>query len=130
MSFAERHLQAAVERLAGLLGWTYMHCRPAVDRSGRWSTPLSGMPGFPDLVLVRPPRLVFAELKAERGRLTAEQEHWLDVLRQAGAEVYVWKPKNWVSGEIEGALAPRMPRICVPVGPEGEKAANPERASG
>ena len=105
MSFAERHLQAATEQLAGLLGYTYCHFRPAIDRSGQWSTPLSGMPGFPDLIMVRGPRIVFAELKAERGTTTPEQEHWLDVLRLAGAETYVWKPADWISGEIEAVLS-------------------------
>jgi hypothetical protein len=38
--------------------------------------------GFPDEVLVRPPRLVFAELKAEAGRLKPDHESDLEMLRR------------------------------------------------
>jgi hypothetical protein len=51
--------------------------------------------GFVDLILVRD-RVVWAELKAEAGRLTAEQEAWAESLRGAGQEVYCWKPSDWL----------------------------------
>ena len=47
-------------------------------------------PGFPDLTLVRD-RVIFAELKRESGgRLTPAQVGVHELLRAAGAEVYVW----------------------------------------
>ena len=49
-------------------------------------------PGFPALVLVRPPRLVFAELKMRKGKVTQPQQRWLDVLREVpNIEVYLWR---------------------------------------
>jgi hypothetical protein len=66
------------------LGWRAYHT---------FFSGLSG-PGFPDLVLVRE-RVVFAELKAERGRVSPSQQEWLDALRAAGAEVYLWRPRDW-----------------------------------
>jgi hypothetical protein len=43
--------------------------------------------------LVRGERLLFAELKREKGKLSAEQEAWLEDLRRVpGVEVYVWRP--------------------------------------
>jgi hypothetical protein len=60
--------------------------------------------GFPDLCLVRD-RVVFAELKGERTRVTREQERWLDALDAAGAEVYLWRPADWA--EIERVLGRR-----------------------
>lgn len=60
--------------------------------------------GFPDLVMVRAPRLIFAELKREHGHLTDEQAMWLNQLRSAyQEEVYVWYPSEWES--IEAILA-------------------------
>lgn len=51
--------------------------------------------GFPDEVLVRPQRLVFAELKSEKGKLSSEQQAWLEELRQVpGVEVYLWRPAD------------------------------------
>jgi hypothetical protein len=44
------------------------------------------------------------EVKLERGRLQPEQVAWLDVLREAGQEVYVWRPSDWTSGAIEDVL--------------------------
>ena len=48
-------------------------------------------PGFPDLVLVRN-RVLYRELKSENGRLTKAQKEWIGFLKNAGADVSVWKP--------------------------------------
>lgn len=53
-------------------------------------------PGFPDLVLVRPPVVLFAELKSERGRPKPEQAAWLEALRASrSVEVGLWRPGDW-----------------------------------
>ena len=56
-------------------------------------------PGFPDLVMLRPPRLIFAELKLDRTAPTGIQYKWLLGLCQLGhddmPEVYVWRPADW-----------------------------------
>lgn len=72
--------------------------------------------GYPDLTMVRPPRLVFAELKSEHGRVTAEQAAWLQDLCQIAnvsvmhgdppvhdVQVFIWRPSDWA--EIERELA-------------------------
>lgn len=53
--------------------------------------------GFPDLVLASPERrrLVFAELKSEKGRVMPAQQEWLQCLRDCGQEVYVWRPSDF-----------------------------------
>ena len=49
--------------------------------------------GFPDCVLVKPPRIIFCELKSEKGQLSSAQTRWLNTLRECpGAEVYCWRP--------------------------------------
>lgn len=51
--------------------------------------------GFPDLVLVRPPRVIFAELKSEKGSLALEQEDWFTQLCACdGVETYLWRPRD------------------------------------
>lgn len=91
-----------VLELAGILGWTTAHFRPAMTTHG-WRTPVQGDgKGFPDLILCRRDRLVVAELKVGRNKVTADQLHWLDSFKAAGAEVFVWTPADW--DEITGEL--------------------------
>jgi hypothetical protein len=81
----ERDLTAYVRDLAKLCRWKRYHA---------WLSKHSPA-GFPDEVLVRAPRLIFAELKSEKGALTDAQAAWLNELSQVpGLEVYVWKPAD------------------------------------
>ncbi len=69
-----------VIELAQLRGFRVAHFRPARTAHG-WRTAVAGDgKGFPDLVLVRDDRLIFAELKAGRGKCTEEQDAWLRAL--------------------------------------------------
>lgn len=84
-----------VTELATLKGWEWMHVRPAM-RQASWRTPTTGSMarGWPDLVLVKGRRILFVELKADRGSVTEDQKRVLDVLRSA-ADVDVWRPADW-----------------------------------
>lgn len=66
----EAAFQVRVVRLATDRGWRVYHTHDS-RRSD---------PGFPDLVLVRPPRVLFVELKAGRRRLSDDQVAWLELL--------------------------------------------------
>lgn len=69
--------------------------------------------GFPDLVLVGN-RVLYAELKVGRNRLTLEQAEWINALRNAGQEAVVWWPQQWDSVEAKlRALSPRR-MLAVP----------------
>lgn len=106
---SEAAFQEQVLALARLYQWRCYHTHDS-RRS---------QPGFPDLVMVRPPRLVFAELKTEKGRVGREQAAWLaalgdvaevvDMLNEehregpfgsagrdalATVEVYLWRPSD------------------------------------
>ena len=81
----EKRFQQQVLGLATLLGWRAYH-----TYDSRRSTE-----GFPDLVLVRRPRLIFAELKAQRTPVTDDQRAWIDELRACGQEAYIWRPEHW-----------------------------------
>lgn len=56
--------------------------------------------GFPDLVLVKEGRLIFAELKRQKGTYGPGQEDWLKALDSTCAEVYTWRPLDWFEGRI------------------------------
>jgi VRR-NUC domain len=112
----EADLQRAVIETAHALGWLVAHFRPAQTARG-WRTPVEAEgAGFPDLVLVRRARLIFAELKGERGRLSEPQRGWLTELLQVCLAidgrlggpgpvlVQLWTPTEWHSGVIERAL--------------------------
>jgi hypothetical protein len=81
----EKDFQRQVLDLARILGWSSYH--PMLSK---WSER-----GWPDLAMVRPPRLVFAELKSERGRTSVHQERWLALLGACdGVEVFLWRPSD------------------------------------
>lgn len=92
---SESDFQKQVIQLARLYKWRAAHFRAAMNRRGQWQTPVQADgAGFPDLVLVRD-RVIWAELKSEKGKLSPEQEQWIARLKAAGQEVYVWRPKDW-----------------------------------
>jgi len=103
VTMSEQELLDSVVELAHLFGWRVAHFRPARTAHG-WRTPVAADgAGWPDLTLVRGDRLIFAELKSRRGRLSDEQQAWLDVLGAVG-EVHVWRPEHWSNGSIEQTL--------------------------
>lgn len=91
----EREWQSQVLGFAALHGWRVAHFRAARTAHG-WRTAVSADgKGFPDLVLVRGNRLIFAELKRDGEVPTPEQEQWFKALRGTQAEVYLWEPRDW-----------------------------------
>lgn len=78
----EADLQATIVEIAVRFGWSTHH---QFD-SRRSNT------GWPDLVLLRPPRALFVELKTEIGKVSAGQAHVLERLQACGFEVAIWRP--------------------------------------
>lgn len=60
--------------------------------------------GWPDLALCGTNGFITRELKTERGRLTADQQRWGSMLRQAGVSWDVWRPDDLRSGRIQREL--------------------------
>ena len=102
LKIKESDLAQQVEELLNLYGWCWCHFRPAIERSGKWLTALSGQSGFPDYIAARGHRLLIFELKSEKGKLSEVQEMWLHVLDQCPIEVHTWRPSDWE--EIVGTL--------------------------
>ena len=101
---SERAYQAAIVELAYVLGWTVAHFRAARTSRG-WRTPVAADgAGWPDLVLVRGSRLLAAELKAARGKVSVDQQAWLELLAAAGVECHVWRADTDSLQEIAEAL--------------------------
>ena len=97
---AEDRFQARVEELATYLGWFTWHLYDATHSKA----------GLPDLILLRD-RVIWAELKATSqltnrvGKLRPVQEVFLDRLRSAGQEVYVWWDDSDDWEEIKAVLS-------------------------
>ena len=86
----EEKFQADIKKWAEANGWLYYHTHRS-DRSPK---------GFPDVVMVRGGRIIFAELKAGKNKATTEQLKWLDELGKAevlgsNVSVYLWYPFDW-----------------------------------
>ena len=94
---SELACQRTIVDAARILGYQVHAERAAAGRKGRWSTPIQGHAGFPDLTLVheRGRVVVFAELKRAPGKLTSEQIEWRRALVLAGAiHRVVWVPEG------------------------------------
>lgn len=114
----EKQLQDAIVDAATKVGWLAYHTFDS-RRSAA---------GFPDLVLVKAPRLIFAELKTADGALTDDQVVWSAALLMVSQVVrslvddavwadraplvswHLWRPADWSSGAIEAQLVARVTR--------------------
>ncbi len=84
----EAELREQIRDLCKLFGWKFYFT---------W-TSIHSPRGMPDLILCRPPRLIFAELKTNKrkSKLAPAQARWLWELRKTpGLEVYVWRPRHF-----------------------------------
>jgi len=97
---SERTLLALVTQAARTLGYLTYHTHRSQHSEA----------GFPDLCIVVPwqvphgGRVIWAELKRERGVPTDAQLNWLQALHDAGEDTYVWRPSDWLNGTIEYVL--------------------------
>jgi len=94
----EKELQADLMKLAKEWGWKPCHfhdSRRMVTRGGKsFMIGDADAKGFPDLVLARPPEILFVELKAELGDTSPEQDEWLALLDGCGLTTMVIRPSN------------------------------------
>lgn len=92
----EADLQAAVMDCAQVLGWFAFHPWISVNSNG----------GYPDTTLVHPrqKRLLWAELKGPRGKVSDAQLEWGAAIEAAGGEWHLWTPAEWHDGTIEAVL--------------------------
>ena len=89
----EAEWQKQVLKSAHTLGWQSMHIgrtgkHQAVGAKGTLGT------GWPDLVLVKGGRIIFAELKGPDGVTTPEQKQVLSLLSNVG-ECHIWRPSDF-----------------------------------
>lgn len=98
----ESEWQSTVERIAQFNGWRFFHA-PDNKPSARGHVQ-KVVAGFPDLVLVKGSRLIFAELKRETGKTSPEQDAWLSDISATGVLTFVWRPSdiNEVRKVLEG----------------------------
>ncbi|MEW9530788.1 hypothetical protein [Microbispora sp. NPDC049125] len=62
------------------------------------------VPGFTDLEIVGYGTTLYRELKSESGRLSPYQRAFMERLRYNGADVDVWRPRDWYSRRIHREL--------------------------
>ena len=93
LELPEADLLRLITTLAKHAGWHVYHTHDSRHSEA----------GFPDLVLAKPGtagkagRLIFAEVKSRKGKVSQEQMIWLDILQHSllSLEVYLWRPADW-----------------------------------
>ena len=93
MNDARRKILAEITE-ADWLGWVTLTARTFSWLAYHTHDSRHSAAGFPDLVLVRGESIIYAELKSERGKVTAAQQEWLDALAATGTETHVWRPSD------------------------------------
>lgn len=93
----ESEFQRQVIQLAQLHGFRVAHFRGVKTPTGYRTPVAADGAGFPDLVIAKRGLIIFAELKAEKGRLSVEQEKWIESLGPSTESrlVVVWRPSDW-----------------------------------
>lgn len=88
---SELQCEATIIAAALRAGWLVHGERTVrVGKGARaFATPVKGTPGFPDLVLCRPPVLYVVELKRKPHRPDPAQLVWLEALRACGVDADV-----------------------------------------
>lgn len=82
--WSEKQWQWYIVRYARERGWWDWHAYDS-RRSN---------PGLPDLILIRE-RVVWIEVKTQRGRVSKTQKDVRDRLLRAHQEYYLWRPYHW-----------------------------------
>lgn len=103
-AISETAFQAQVINLAESCGWLVIEFEAYRKAARGRFLGEQRSTGWPDLTLIRD-RVVFRELKAQRGRLRPDQALVIGALERAGADVGIWRPSDWPA--IERTLAAR-----------------------
>ena len=82
---SEKDFRQMVCELARLLKWEYYFTWLSIHSPS----------GFLDLVLVKPPQIIFVELKTDVGKLSSNQKRWIELLEACGCDVRIWRPMMW-----------------------------------
>jgi len=99
----EKEFEAKLREIADLYGYACYHTHDSRRSDAGW----------PDLVLCKAPRLVFAELKTDskRSKASPAQVKWLRDLEASGQEVALWRPAELPT--ILRVLGPRQERAVL-----------------
>jgi hypothetical protein len=127
ITVTEAQFQGQIIDLAHLCGYLVTHFRAAKTMHG-WRTPLQGDKGYLDTTMARPnpPRHIVAELKSEKGRITADEQLWYDTLKAAGVECYIWRPRDFYEAARIIRARTRAEAETAPVANPGAKDAQIE----
>lgn len=84
---SEEQFRQQIRAIALMYGWSMQYHTYMSKRSDA---------GWPDEVLCNPARrrIIFVELKSDKGRLSPAQREWLNALHTCGMETALWRPSN------------------------------------
>jgi hypothetical protein len=104
---SERTLQDRVVDRAKRRGWKVAHAGRAfvgdAEGQGQFVTPMS--PGWPDLTLAKAGnRLLFIELKRQKGEVDEKQVEWLQLLNMTGNPAIIVRPRDLREGRVNVIL--------------------------
>ena len=90
LKILEQQTQQAICELCDYLGLEWFH-NPDSQRVRA---------GLPDLIIIGPRGVIYAELKSKTGKLRTKQDKIIKLLRQSGQKVFVWRHTDLQNGTV------------------------------
>lgn len=116
IKISERDFASQVEDLLRRFQWRFMHIKPAMTGKGAWVSRMNKEgTGWLDYLALRPPRVVVAELKDDKTRLTPDQQEWWDLWE--GCQRVVMNQPLTMKGNmatLDMTMTGLMPLITIP----------------
>ena len=84
-ALSEKQFQTHIRQYAENRGWLVY----SIPDSRRCTSA-----GFPDLVLARNNTILFRELKTDKGRISKDQRKWIEIMKNAGLSIEIWRPQQ------------------------------------
>lgn len=90
----EDEFRQEVTRYAKRCGYRVNFTYRSRTRDGSWRTNATA-PGFPDLTIIKPGRLIVLELKMPGNEATPDQQWWIASFQACGVDAFVVWPADW-----------------------------------
>lgn len=86
MKRTEKSIMLGIQQALGMRGWRVLRVPPSIYSAKGWC----------DLIAIKDGRVLFIEVKSEKGKLSRDQEKFAQLIDEAGGEYIVARSEDYV----------------------------------